>query len=466
MTVTAQATPGPPAADALRARAGEILALDRVSREELLELQRVRLRAVLEHAVEHSPYYRETLGPDAPERELAQLPTLPKARLTDEFDRIVCEPSLRTAPLQRFVAEAEPRAAYRDAYRVFATSGSTGSPGLFVYSLAEFAEWTAVGLARLARLGVGPETRLIAIGAPGDVHITRQLFAAFQAGRHGVPRLSVTTPIGEAVEALNRYSPEVLMAYASVLGMLAEEQLDGRLAIRPRVTISTSEVLTDDISARVRSAWGSAPVNVYAATEAPGIAIGSLDHVGMHVSEESVVIEVVDGAGQPVAPGVPGSRVLLTTLVNRVQPLIRYELSDSLVLADGPDPSGRPFLRVARVDGRSDDILAFPAGSGGTVDVHPHRLRAPFCTMLEVSGYQIVHAADGALRVRIVPRPSSSADLLERVRVAVQGEVERAGALAPDVRVVAVDEIEREPGHAAKVKLVVSEVPRCAGRTG
>jgi phenylacetate-coenzyme A ligase PaaK-like adenylate-forming protein len=185
MTVTATATADPAAAETLRARAREILALDCRRREELLELQRVRLRDVLEHAVNHSPYYRETLGVDAPERELAELPPLPKPRLTDELDRIVTDPRLRMEDLQRFLGEAEPGAAYRDAYRVFATSGSTGAPGLFVYSLAEFAEWTAVGLARLARLGVGPETRLIAIGAPGDVHITRQLFAAFQAGRAG-----------------------------------------------------------------------------------------------------------------------------------------------------------------------------------------------------------------------------------------------------------------------------------------
>jgi phenylacetate-CoA ligase len=466
MTVTATPTADPTAAQALRARAGEILALDRRPREELLELQRARLRDVLAHAVNHSPYYRETLGADAPERELAELPSLPKPQLIDELDRVLTDRSLRRTDLQRFLVEAEPGAAYRGSYRVFATSGSTGSPCLFVYSLAEFAEWTAVGLARLARLGVGPETRLIAIGAPRDVHISRQLFAAFQAGREGVPRLSVTTPVPKTVEALHGYSPEVLIAYASVLGRLAEKQLEGRLAIAPRVTISTSEVLTDDIASRVRSAWGSEPVNVYAATEAPGIAVGSLEQVGMHVCEESVVVEVVDGAGRPVPPGVPGTKVLLTSLVNRVQPLIRYELSDSLVLAAEPDPSGRPFVRVARVDGRSDDILVFPGVGGGTVDVHPHRLRAPFATLLEVRQYQIVHASDGSLRVRIVPRASAPAELLERVRLAVHGELEQAGALPPAVAVEVVDEVEREPGHAAKVKLVVSEVPRTIGMRG
>jgi phenylacetate-coenzyme A ligase PaaK-like adenylate-forming protein len=131
----------------------------------------------------------------------------------------------------------------------------------------------------------------------------------------------------------------------------------------------------------------------------------------MHVCEESVVLEVVDGENRPVPPGVPGTKVLLTSLVNRVQPLIRYELSDAVVVADDPDPSGRPFLRLARVDGRSDDILSFRAAGGGEVDVHPHRLRSPFATLLDVRQYQIVHERGGSLRVRIVPAASAPADV-------------------------------------------------------
>jgi phenylacetate-CoA ligase len=150
---------------------------------------------------------------------------------------------------------------------------------------------------------VTPETRLIAIGAPSDLHVTRQLFAAFQAGREGVPRLSVTTPLAETVDALNGYQPEALLAYASVVGALADEQLDGRLAIEPDLIVTTSEVLTDETERRIEAAWGRRPVNAYAATEAPGIAIGSRDAVGMHVFEDSLVLEVVDDDRNPGVAG-------------------------------------------------------------------------------------------------------------------------------------------------------------------
>lgn len=123
----------------------------------------------------------------------------------DHFDRVVTDPSIRAGDVQRFLVSAEPGEPYLGRYRAFATSGATGAPGLFLYSHDEFAQWVAVGLGRLLRLGIGPDTRLIAIGAPGNMHISRQLVAALQAGRHGVPRLSVATPLPELVAALDAY---------------------------------------------------------------------------------------------------------------------------------------------------------------------------------------------------------------------------------------------------------------------
>ncbi len=236
---------------------------------------------------------------------------------------------------------------------------------------------------------------------------------------------------------------------------MTEERLSGSLDIEPRVVVIVSEVLTDDASIRIETAWAK-PVDMYASPEVGVVAIGSRDDVGLHVCEEAIVAVVYD-RGAPVPPGMPGSKVLLTNLVNRAQPFIRYELADSVVLAAGPDPSGRPYDRIQRVDGRSDDVLALPAADGGLVSVHPYVLRAPFTLLPEVVQYQIVHRSDELL-VRVLPRRRSASDLVARVEAAVQRAVADAGARI-DVSVVAVDRIEREPGHAAKVKLVVSEVP-------
>ena len=87
--------------------------------------------------------------------------------------------------------------------------------------------------------------------------------------------------------------------------------------------------------------------------------------------------------------------------------------------------------------------------------VHPYRLRAPFAHVGGVRGYQIVQRPDGLL-VRLVPG-SSGSELGETVAAAVAQALTDAGADVP-VRVEPVAEIEREPGPAAKVKLVRSEL--------
>jgi AcrR family transcriptional regulator len=81
--------------------------------------------------------------------------------------------------------------------------------------------------------------------------------------------------------------------------------------------------------------------------------------------------------------------------------------------------------------------------------------RAPFSALLDVRRYQIAQEADG-LHVRIVLRDPERRDLLEQIRAAIAGELEAAGAAPVAVRVEPVDEIERDSGHAAKVKLVTS----------
>src|SRR5262249_29478816 len=149
---------------------------------------------------------------------------------------------LRLADLESYLAGAEAGSRYLDEYHVFATSGTTGLHGVFVFDRDEFRVWVAAGFRALGRQGITGETRIAAIGAPGPLHITRRLFAAFAAGRTGAPKLSVLSPLDEVVESLNRYEPEVILTYPGLAALLAEEQIEARLEIAPRVVVVGSEV--------------------------------------------------------------------------------------------------------------------------------------------------------------------------------------------------------------------------------
>jgi phenylacetate-coenzyme A ligase PaaK-like adenylate-forming protein len=214
-----------------------------------------------------------------------------------------------------------------------------------------------------------------------------------------------------------------------------------------------AEVLTDDMRQRIAAAWDLRPHQAYLATEAPLLASTCTEQVGMQLWEDLTLVEVVDDRDQPVEPGARGHKVLITNLVNHAQPLIRYELSDSVTLAAEPNPTGMPFRRLTTVDGRSDDAITLPAPDGTAVTVHPLRLRAPFDTFPDVVQYQIAY--DGrALTVRLVLRSGSSADMPERVRSALIRALHEAGATPPPITTIEVPAIGREPGPAGKYKLI------------
>ena len=236
MTTTASTSTASAQADRLRALAGEQLARDRWPRDRLLAFQAERLRALIAGAVATSPYYRDRLGPDAATGEvpLSELPTLPKATLMDNFDRIVTDPRLRRAELEAHLAGPAADRPYLGRYRLFSTAGTTGLRGLFVQDVEEFAVWLGTCLRGMASWGLGPGTRLAGIGSPSPLHISNQLYAVLLAGQPGAaPRLAVTTPLPEMVAALNAFRPQALTAYATVAAALAEEQLQGRLRIAP-----------------------------------------------------------------------------------------------------------------------------------------------------------------------------------------------------------------------------------------
>ncbi|MGY1625125.1 phenylacetate--CoA ligase family protein [Geodermatophilus sp. SYSU D00965] len=422
-------------------------ARDRWTRARVLDLQRRRLRALLTHAAARSPYYREVLGPTAADRPLADLPVLTKATLMAEFDAIVCDQRLRRADLEAHLAGEDPGTSYLGEFRVATTSGTTGRRAVVVFTESEAATWRAVTERAGRRAGMRPGQRVAAVGSPSPAHLTRQVLAP-----PGAPAsLTAATPLPRLVAGLDALQPEVLICPAGLGGLLADEQLAGRLHLAPRSVAFGSEALTPELRRRVRAAWGVEPVGMYAATEAPVIASSTPEHPELEVAEDVVVVEVVDEDHRPVPPGEPGATVLVTNLVDRAQPLVRYELTDAVTESPRPNPAGRPWRCLASVDGRTADILHLPGPDGGRVPVHPSVLGSAVAPFPEVGQYAFVSDA-GGLHAEVVLAPGAAADLPERLRAALVAAVTTTGALPLPVDVRPVPALTRDPG--TKFRLV------------
>ena len=291
MTVTSTAMPTLDPADVYPI-VGELTAHDAWSRDRLLEQQRRRIGATIRHAVEASAYYRDVLGRSVdPGASLQELPILTKSTLMGQWDRIVTDPRLRLQDVEAHLAGERPGTLLLGEYRVCATSGTTGERAVIVYDRAGWHQVVANILRFVAMAGVLPDSRLVGVGAPTPLHLTNRAAAELRAGRSDAPRLSVLTPLPEVVAALNAYQPELVMTYPSFIRRLVEEQEAGSLRIHPQKLYPTAEVLTPEVRAMARRAWGADILDSYGCTEGGLLGTECPEIAGIHVAEDLLVFE-------------------------------------------------------------------------------------------------------------------------------------------------------------------------------
>ncbi|HEV2895154.1 MAG TPA: AMP-binding protein, partial [Actinomycetota bacterium] len=313
--------------------ARELIGHDRWTEAQLADHQRRRLEQVVRHAAASSPFYRDHLaglGPADPV-ELGQLPTVDKATVMDRFDDLVTDRRLTLAAVEAHLDGLAGDDLLLGRYRAMATGGSTGRKGVFVADRPEWRQYLAGFLRWNHYMGLKPRLprrlRIASIAAARPLHMSYRMAASIDVGLYQVLRLEAATPPAAMVEALNRHQPEFLYAYGSVLGLLAAEQLEGQLRISPAIIASSGETHTDELRDAIRAAWETSSFELYGMTEAGIIGSHCERHTGIHLFEDQAIFEVVDERNRPVPPGQAGHKLLVTNLVTRTQPLLRYEVS-------------------------------------------------------------------------------------------------------------------------------------------
>lgn len=352
----------------------QLRARERWTPDVLRRHREAELRALRAFAYERSPFYRD-FHAGRFDRPLAELPVLTKSELMDHFDELVTDRSIRLEDVEAQLPSMTGDQRFAGRYRVVSTSGTTGRRGVFLSDPSEWGmviasynraqEWAGVAASPLHR------TRLAVVSTTTGWHQSARVGSSVRNPLVLTLRLDATDPLATTVIRLNEFQPESLIGYASMHRLLAQEQLAGRLRIAPRAIMSASEVLTDETRRLVTEAYGRPPFDVYAATEPAGIASECEAHAGLHLYEDLVITEVVDEENRPVPPGAFGAKILATVLFSRTQPLIRYELSDSVRLMPASAcPCGRTFTRLDGIQGRREDILELPDATGGMVAIH------------------------------------------------------------------------------------------------
>ena len=426
------------------------------TREQLMAWQGERIDAVARHAAAHSPYYRGQLRLPRRRATLADLPIIDKATFVDRFGEIVTDSRLDRDGMLAHLESVDADDLYLGRYRVMSTSGSTGRPGLFVYDRPD---WHAVvagflRFTRTARLTPRvPRRRFAYIGPPKGNPMSRRISATMDIGLQRNLMLPATAPLEDLVQALERFRPTTLGGFPSIVALLAREQIAGRLRITPDRVGCGSELLTGEMRATIREAWGIEPFDVYGITEAGILGADCEEHRGIHLNLDYMAVEVVDAELRPVADGEVGEAMLITSLDNRVQPTLRTVVTDRVAIDPEPCPCGRPFPLLRAVEGRADDVIHLAGDGGRPVAVHPLQF-GPVASAREVREFQIVQEGP-ALRVRVVLQPGAEAPV--RLASELETKLRGLGVAAPKVTVQAVDSLPRDPERMGKLKLVVAD---------
>ena len=395
--------------------------------EHLQALQQRRLRRLVRHARQHSPFHAERLRDIDPERfELRQLPVMTKTEMMADFDRVLTDRRLRRGELEEFLSDPGRLGQwYRGCYAVCRTSGTQGVPALIVQDRRMMELLFALQIARgsvfaggigVAKAVRAAAARLLRPARLAAVTIGKGFFPsavglayAPPAARRFMDQLWLThiEPLAEVVEQLNRYQPDVLLAYANVLEILAREALAGRLRLDQaplRQLINMSEPLSPGAKRLLEQAFALPVTNNYASGECMHLSLGCPQGYGMHLQTDWAILEVVDREYRPVPPDQPGDRVLITNLANTLQPFIRYELADAVMLSPTPCPCGSPFPLIREVAGRSDEVV-WVRENGRYRQVHPYVFIDVLDEYPPLGWYQIVQRERNRFLLRAVPAP-------------------------------------------------------------
>ena len=429
-----------------------------------------RLRALLAYAARHSPFYRRRFaGLDLARCTLTDLPTLTKSEMMAHYDDVVTDRRIKKEDLSAFVDD--PRnlgRLYLGRYGVSHTSGSQGQPALIVQDrdalnlvfAVQFARGTKLKRRFLPHLGriLNPARMAVLTVQPGFYPSASAFayFPKFLTPVFKVLHLTVSDPMARNIRKLERFRPEFITGYASALEAFGREEAEGRMRLREigclQQITNVAEPLSNEAGDFLERVFAARVTDEYAMGECLVLSSGCVAGRGSHLNADLAILEVVDDQGQPVPPGTEGSKVLLTNLYNRVQPIIRYEIDDRVTMSASPCRCGSPLPRIEKVSGRTKDRLWIETG-GKRREVPYYVFLSGLHHVLELAEHQVVQTGPRNFEIRAVPVSGQQLSA-DRIRQVVMEQVKAEGLEnAFDLKIEIVPEIARGPsGKIARVK--------------
>jgi phenylacetate-CoA ligase len=345
----------------------------------------------------------------------------------------------------------------KDVVRIHSSSGTTGIPTVIYYSKEDIDNWADLMARCIFATGVTRE----------DVFQNMMNYGMFTGGlglHYGAERVGMAViPIGggntkRQIRTMKDFCTTVLHVTPSYL-LHVHSKLEEAEVKRDELVLKKAftgaEPHSEDFRRKIEDVWNIDAYNSYGLSElnGPGVAFECVYKKDMHLWEDAYIVEIIKPeTGEPVKDGEPGE-VVLTNLIRRATPMLRYRTRDLAFIHTDPCPCGRTHRRLSRIMGRTDDMLIING-----INLFPSQIEEVVMRIPEVAtNYVIQVEKKGALdhltvKVEIYPKlflgePAQ----LETLRAKITEELRSAIILHPSVELHEPNSLPVSEGKAKRV---------------
>lgn len=391
------------------------------SKKSIEAYQLKELQSLIDYAKKNSDFYHQTLK-DIHIRELSDMKKLPiinKTVMMENFDRLNTA-GLKKDEVMAVAVEKELNkdylGYYKDEFVIGLSSGTSGNKGLYITPKALTERLPFVFLARS-----GIPLRYLPFRILFMLRVFSQGFNDINSPLISLSYLSTMTPVDQVIAEINQRNINILMAPPSLCRLLIP--LAHKIRKPLKMIVTYAEVLEKEEKNRLSEVFDCRVIEIYQGSE--GQFASACSHGNLHINEDLIFVELLDEHNHEVtAPHVVANHMIVTNLVNRTQPLIRYEMNDLIVL-DDPCPCGSSFRTIEKILGRNDDILYFKKKDGSIQHIFPDLFSRWIITSSEnIREYKVIQNPDHSLKILLDPITQREQDeLIRQVTVRLKKEL-------------------------------------------
>ncbi len=420
--------------------------VETASREEIRAIQLERLKNQVRFSYENVPFYKKKfdeigLKPEDIKTldDIRKIPFTVKSDLRDNYPY-----GLFGVPM-------------KDIVRIHASSGTTGKPTVVGYTKEDLDMWSEC-IARLVTAAGGTNEDIT------QISFGYGLFTGAFGLHYGMEKVGASViPISagnteKQLMIMQDFKPTILVStpsYALYMSEVAEELGIKKEDLNLKIGMFGAEGHTEEMRKELEKRWGIVATENYGLSEVggPGVCGECLEHTGMHINEDYFIVEIIDPeTGEPLPEGEKGE-VVITPILKKGIPLLRYRTKDISWINTEKCPCGRTTARLHKIQGRTDDMLIIKG-----VNVFPSQVESVLVGMDQISPqYLLVVTKNGYtdnLEVKVELQDTSLLEnfgALEDLRKKIRHNIHTVLGIDVKVSLVEPKSIERTTGKAKRV---------------